>query len=197
MRSSTEKTFLAVGDLLPLGFLRDLCVEAFDFAGLALRMVVVSSRLALPRLRSSGMSETAKAAASQPLVEIAKLVEFITRGLVAAGIPPDDAGQVAATDGRGGRARRGRARRVSPAAIRETDSKRGRQSSPQYTGREEPGRHGSHRRRQRAWAFGDETRCGFGDREGAKSAASPGWGRGAAIMRDRRSFTREWWRPRT
>jgi L-2-hydroxycarboxylate dehydrogenase (NAD+) len=52
------------------------------------------------------MSETAKAAASQPLFEIAKIVEFITRGLVAAGIPPDDAGQVAAlmaeADARGG-----------------------------------------------------------------------------------------------
>jgi L-2-hydroxycarboxylate dehydrogenase (NAD+) len=52
------------------------------------------------------MSETAKAAASQPLVEIAKLVEFITRGLVAAGIPAEDASQVAAlmaeADARGG-----------------------------------------------------------------------------------------------
>src|SRR5580700_4677988 len=52
------------------------------------------------------MSETAKAAASQPLVEIAKIVEFITRALSAAGIPPQDAGQVAAlmaeADARGG-----------------------------------------------------------------------------------------------
>src|SRR5580700_955080 len=52
------------------------------------------------------MSETAKAAASQPLVEIAKIVEFITRALVAAGIPAEDAGQVAAlmaeADARGG-----------------------------------------------------------------------------------------------
>ena len=52
------------------------------------------------------MSETAKAAASQPLVEIAKLVEFITRALSAAGIPAEDAGQVAAlmaeADARGG-----------------------------------------------------------------------------------------------
>src|SRR5580704_12293659 len=52
------------------------------------------------------MSETAKAAASQPLVEIAKIVEFITRALVAAGIPPEDASQVAAlmteADARGG-----------------------------------------------------------------------------------------------
>jgi LDH2 family malate/lactate/ureidoglycolate dehydrogenase len=52
------------------------------------------------------MSETAKAAASQPLVEIAKIVEFITRALEAAGIPAEDAGQVAAlmaeADARGG-----------------------------------------------------------------------------------------------
>src|SRR5580700_5701745 len=52
------------------------------------------------------MSETAKAAASQPLVEIAKIVEFIARALVAAGIPAEDAGQVAAlmaeADARGG-----------------------------------------------------------------------------------------------
>jgi LDH2 family malate/lactate/ureidoglycolate dehydrogenase len=58
------------------------------------------------RLRSRGMSETAKAAASQPLVEIAKIVEFITRALVAAGIPAEGAGQVAAlmaeADARGG-----------------------------------------------------------------------------------------------
>ena len=33
------------------------------------------------------MSETAKPATSQPLVEIAKLIEFIARALVAAGIP--------------------------------------------------------------------------------------------------------------
>jgi L-2-hydroxycarboxylate dehydrogenase (NAD+) len=52
------------------------------------------------------MSETAKPAASQPLVEIAKLVEFIARALAAAGIPPEDARQVAAlmaeADARGG-----------------------------------------------------------------------------------------------
>ena len=52
------------------------------------------------------MSETAKPAAGQPHVEIAKLIEFITRALAAAGIPPDDAGQVAAlmaeADARGG-----------------------------------------------------------------------------------------------
>jgi L-2-hydroxycarboxylate dehydrogenase (NAD+) len=52
------------------------------------------------------MTETAKAAASQPLVEIARLVEFITRVLAAAGIPADDAAQVAAlmaeADARGG-----------------------------------------------------------------------------------------------
>ena len=52
------------------------------------------------------MSETVKPAASQPLVEIAILVEFITRALVAAGIPPEDASQVAAlmaeADARGG-----------------------------------------------------------------------------------------------
>jgi len=52
------------------------------------------------------MSETAKPAASQPLVEIAILVEFIARALAAAGIPPEDASQVAAlmaeADARGG-----------------------------------------------------------------------------------------------
>jgi L-2-hydroxycarboxylate dehydrogenase (NAD+) len=52
------------------------------------------------------MSETAKPAASPPLVEIAKLVEFIARALTAAGIPPADARQVAAlmaeADARGG-----------------------------------------------------------------------------------------------
>jgi len=52
------------------------------------------------------MSETAKPAASQPLVAIATLVEFITRALAAAGIPAEAAGQVAAlmaeADARGG-----------------------------------------------------------------------------------------------
>jgi LDH2 family malate/lactate/ureidoglycolate dehydrogenase len=52
------------------------------------------------------MSETAKPAATQQLVEIANLVAFITRALTAAGIPPHDAGQVAAlmaeSDARGG-----------------------------------------------------------------------------------------------
>jgi L-2-hydroxycarboxylate dehydrogenase (NAD+) len=52
------------------------------------------------------MSETAKTAASQPLVPIATLVEFISRALAAAGIPPEDASQVAAlmaeADARGG-----------------------------------------------------------------------------------------------
>jgi L-2-hydroxycarboxylate dehydrogenase (NAD+) len=52
------------------------------------------------------MSETAKVAAGQPLVEIAKLIEFITRALAAAGIPPEDASQVsslmAEADARGG-----------------------------------------------------------------------------------------------
>jgi L-2-hydroxycarboxylate dehydrogenase (NAD+) len=52
------------------------------------------------------MSETAKPAPSQPLVEIAKLVEFISRALMAAGIPSEDASQVAAlmteADARGG-----------------------------------------------------------------------------------------------
>src|ERR1700688_3966798 len=51
------------------------------------------------------MSETAKAAAG-PLFKIPIIVEFITRALVAAGIPPDDAGQVGAlmaeADARGG-----------------------------------------------------------------------------------------------
>src|ERR1700676_1750208 len=52
------------------------------------------------------MSETAKAAASSLPVKIPILVEFITRALAAAGIPPEDAGQVAAlmaeADARGG-----------------------------------------------------------------------------------------------
>ncbi len=52
------------------------------------------------------MSETAKAAAGPAPVEIAKLVAFIARALVAAGIPPEDAGNVAAlmaeADARGG-----------------------------------------------------------------------------------------------
>ena len=52
------------------------------------------------------MSETAKPAAGQPLVPIATLVEFISRALAAAGIPPEDARQVAAlmaeADARGG-----------------------------------------------------------------------------------------------
>jgi len=52
------------------------------------------------------MSETAKAAASPLPVKIPILVEFITRALAAAGIPPEDASQVAAlmaeADARGG-----------------------------------------------------------------------------------------------
>ncbi len=52
------------------------------------------------------MNETAKTAASQPLVNVAVLVEFIARALVAAGIPAEDASQVAAlmaeADARGG-----------------------------------------------------------------------------------------------
>ena len=52
------------------------------------------------------MSETAKPAAGHSLVKIAKLVEFIARALVAAGIPPEDADQVASlmaeADARGG-----------------------------------------------------------------------------------------------
>jgi L-2-hydroxycarboxylate dehydrogenase (NAD+) len=52
------------------------------------------------------MNETARPTAGQPLVEIAKLIEFITRALAAAGIPPEDASQVAAlmaeADARGG-----------------------------------------------------------------------------------------------
>src|SRR5579863_3537450 len=52
------------------------------------------------------MSETPKPAASQPLVEIAILVDFIARALAAAGIPPEDAHEVAAlmaeADARGG-----------------------------------------------------------------------------------------------
>jgi L-2-hydroxycarboxylate dehydrogenase (NAD+) len=52
------------------------------------------------------MSETARPLAAHPPIEIAKLVEFITRALSAAGIPPEDAGQVAAlmaeADARGG-----------------------------------------------------------------------------------------------
>jgi len=52
------------------------------------------------------MSETAKPAAGQSLVQIAILIEFIARALATAGIPPDDASQVAAlmaeSDARGG-----------------------------------------------------------------------------------------------
>src|SRR5216684_8706765 len=52
------------------------------------------------------MSETAKPAASQSLIEIAILIKFITRALEAVGIPPEDASQVAAlmaeADARGG-----------------------------------------------------------------------------------------------
>src|SRR4029077_6437165 len=52
------------------------------------------------------MSETAKPAPNQPPVEVARLVEFITRALAAAGIPAEDAAQVAAlmaeADARGG-----------------------------------------------------------------------------------------------
>jgi L-2-hydroxycarboxylate dehydrogenase (NAD+) len=52
------------------------------------------------------MSETAKRAAGHPLIEIAKHIEFITRALSAAGIPLEDAQQVAAlmaeADARGG-----------------------------------------------------------------------------------------------
>src|SRR4029077_13471514 len=52
------------------------------------------------------MSETAKPAPNQPPVEVARLVEFIARALVAAGIPAEDASQVAAlmaeADARGG-----------------------------------------------------------------------------------------------
>jgi L-2-hydroxycarboxylate dehydrogenase (NAD+) len=52
------------------------------------------------------MSEAAKPVAGQPLVGVAILVEFIARALAAAGIPPDDASQVATlmaeADARGG-----------------------------------------------------------------------------------------------
>ena len=52
------------------------------------------------------MSETVKSAASPPLVEIAILIKFMSRALAAAGIPPEDAKQVAAlmaeADARGG-----------------------------------------------------------------------------------------------
>src|SRR6202521_6195481 len=52
------------------------------------------------------MSETAKPAASQPLVRIAEIDGFITRALVSAGVPLEDASQVAAlmaeADARGG-----------------------------------------------------------------------------------------------
>src|SRR3984893_2579162 len=65
-----------------------------------------SNRCVSGRLRSRGMSEIANPTASQPLVEIAVLVAFIARALAAAGIPPEDAGQVAAlmaeADARGG-----------------------------------------------------------------------------------------------
>ncbi len=52
------------------------------------------------------MNESAKTAAGAAPVEVAKLVEFIARGLAAAGIPAEDARQVAAlmaeSDARGG-----------------------------------------------------------------------------------------------
>ena len=144
------------------------------------------------RLRSRGMSETAKPAASQPLVEIAILVEFIARALAAAGIPPEDAEPGGRSYGRIRRARRGRARRVPIAAVREADSERRRQSPAQHTGREQQGRLCSTGRRQRAGSSGHETRRGTGDRKSARSAASAGLARAAAIMRAPRSFIREW-----
>jgi L-2-hydroxycarboxylate dehydrogenase (NAD+) len=52
------------------------------------------------------MSETAKPASSQPLVEIAEIVGLITRALEAVEVPPEDASQVASlmaeADARGG-----------------------------------------------------------------------------------------------
>lgn len=52
------------------------------------------------------MSETAKSVVSEPRFEIAEIVKFITRALVSVGVPPEDAGQVAAlmaeSDARGG-----------------------------------------------------------------------------------------------
>lgn len=52
------------------------------------------------------MSESAKGTASQPLISIAILIDFIARALTASGIPREDAGQVAAlmaeADARGG-----------------------------------------------------------------------------------------------
>jgi L-2-hydroxycarboxylate dehydrogenase (NAD+) len=52
------------------------------------------------------MSETTKAAASQPCIKVLEIVAFITRALVSVGIPPEDASQVAAlmaeSDARGG-----------------------------------------------------------------------------------------------
>ena len=52
------------------------------------------------------MSDAAKSMAGQPPIEIAKLVDFISRALIAAGIPPQDAAEVAAlmaeSDARGG-----------------------------------------------------------------------------------------------
>src|SRR6202162_6583886 len=52
------------------------------------------------------MSETAKPAPGQLGVEIAEIISFVTRGLASVGIPPEEAGQVAAlmaeSDARGG-----------------------------------------------------------------------------------------------
>jgi len=52
------------------------------------------------------MSEAGKSGSVQPGVLIAEIVAFITRGLVSVGVPPEDAGQVAAfmaeSDARGG-----------------------------------------------------------------------------------------------
>ena len=84
-------------------------------------------------LRSMEMNETAKTAASQPLVNIAVLVEFIARALVAAGIPAEDARQVAAlmaeADARGGDAHGVFRLR----AICEADPERRGQSAAQHT----------------------------------------------------------------
>jgi hypothetical protein len=56
MRRGTEKNFLLMEDLLPLGFLCDLCVEILDFGGLAVAMGVVSSRFAVGRWKQVTIS---------------------------------------------------------------------------------------------------------------------------------------------
>ncbi len=109
------------------------------------------------------MSETAKPAASPLLVEIAKLVEFIARVLAAAGIPPEDAQQVAAlmaeADARGGDAH-GVFR--LPQYVKQIQSGAV-NPRPNIQVVSNQAGHGSRRRRQRHRSSGDDTGHGIGD----------------------------------